>query len=226
MPSLSIKVLLADDHQLMVEGFRVALRDRGIEVVDVTYTADTVLQRFITTRPDVLVIDLRFNNEQRHNNLDGLAICEKILSTHRTAKIVVYSQFDDQYIIEKAYKIGVMAFVRKDESSDVLVSAINAANTGKTFLSPAIAQCLAWNLVKEKNPTKILDEKELTAFKLIADGASLTEVAQLMTLSTKTISTLTKSIKHKLDIESQADFTKLAIKFGITNLDMKHYSKT
>lgn len=221
--SPKIKVFLADDHQLMVEGFRVALKDYGIDVIDVAYTLDKLAEKFITTNPDVLVIDLRFNSDNRHTNLDGLDLCEVILDRDPTAKIVVYSQFDDQYLVEKTYKIGVLSFIRKDENTEVLVNAIKLAKRGETFLSPAIAQQLAWTVVKDKNPTKLLDEKELAAFKLVADGASLAEVAASMDFSTKTISTFMKNIKQKLGIENTADFTKLAIKSGLTNLEIKSH---
>lgn len=203
----------------MVEGVRVSLRGFGIDVVEVAYTLDGLAQRFFQTTPDVLVIDLRFDS--RGARLDGLDVCEEILAKIPSAKIVVFSQFDDEYIIEKTYKLGVLAFVRKDESTDVLVEAIRSAKEGKEFFSPVVAQQLAWAAVKERSPTRLLDEKELKAFKLVADGSSLSDVAVEMDVSTKTVGTIIKSVKQKLNIDSQADFTKLAIKFGLTSLDLK-----
>lgn len=219
---MAISVFLADDHRLLVEGFRVALKDSGIDVVEVAYALDGLVQRYLQVQPDVLVIDLRF--EGSHAHLDGLDVCEAILAADRAARIVVFSQFDDQYIVEKTYQLGVLAFVRKDESSEVLLDAIRTANEGKEFFSPVVAQQLAWAAVKAKNPTRLLDAKEFQAFKLVADGANVSDVAAEMALSTKTVGAILKNVKQKLDIESQADFTKLAIKFGVTNLDLKSRS--
>ncbi len=215
---MSIKVFLADDHRLMVEGFRLTLKDYEIDVVDVAYSLEDLPKRFAKSHADVLVIDVRFEGADEHNGLD---ICEEILSNGKGSKIVVFSQFDDEWIVEKTYKLGVLAFVRKDENTDVLVEAIKSACKGKEFFSPVVAQLLAWTSVKAPSPNRLLDEKELKVFRLIADGMSVSEAAQAMDLSYKTVSNMVKTVKQKLNIESFADFTKLAIKFGLTNLDVR-----
>lgn len=216
---MAIRVLLADDHRLLVEGFRYALKDYGIDVADVAYRLDGLMARYNEVKPDVLVIDVRFDNRNIAEN--GLDFCEELLSRDPSAKIIVFSQFDDQYIVEKSYKLGVLAFVRKDESVDVLDEAIRTVAEGKEYFSPEIAQLLAWSAVKERNPNKLLDDKEMRAFELTADGASLAEIAAAMDFSTKTVSAVMKSVKTKLGVESQADLTKLAVRYGITTLDLK-----
>lgn len=216
---LGIKVFLADDHRLLVAGFRDVLKDYGIDVVEVAYSLDGLIDRYLEVKPDVLVIDVRFDNKNAGEN--GLDACEELLARDPSAKIIVFSQFDDQYIIEKSYKLGVLAFVRKDESIEVLNEAIRTVAEGKEYFSPEIAQLLAWSAVKDRNPNKLLDEKEMRAFTLTADGASLGDIAAAMDLSTKTAGTLMKSVKAKLGVESQADITKLAIRYGITTTALK-----
>lgn len=216
---MSIRIFLADDHRLLVEGFRHALKENDIDVIEVAYSLDGLIPRYLEVQPDVLVIDVRFDKESASET--GLDVCEALLRTHPDAKVVVFSQFDDQYIIEKAYKIGVLAFVLKDECTDILDQAIRSAADGQAFFSPQVAQRLARSSVKDRNPGKLLDEKELRAFLLTADGSSLAQVAESMALSTKTVGNLLKSIKSKLDIEAPADFTKLAIRFGLTTTELK-----
>lgn len=215
---MTIRVFLADDHRLMVEGFRHTLKDYGVDVVEVAYSLEDLPKRFATSRADVLVIDVRFEGAEGFNGLD---VCEKILFEEKTAKIVVFSQFDDEWIVEKTYKLGALAFVRKDENTDVLVDAIKTAHKGKEFFSPVVAQLLAWTSIKAPSPTRLLDEKELKVFTLIADGLSVSEVAEAIGMSYKTISNIVRTVKHKLNVDSFADFTKLAIKFGLTNLDVR-----
>lgn len=216
---MSIRIFLADDHRLLVEGFRHALKENDIDVIEVAYSLDGLIPRYLEVQPDVLVIDVRFDKKSASET--GLDVCEALLRTHPDAKVVVFSQFDDQYIIEKAYKIGVLAFVLKDECTDILDQAIRSAADGQAFFSPQVAQRLARSSVKDRNPGKLLDEKELRAFLLTADGSSLAQVAESMALSTKTVGNLLKSIKSKLDIEAPADFTKLAIRFGLTTTELK-----
>ncbi len=219
---MSIRVFLADDHRLLVEGFRHALKDFNIDVVEVAYSLNGLINRYFEVKPDVLVIDVRFDSKNVAEN--GLDICEELLAKDPKAKIIVFSQFDDQYIIEGAYKIGALAFVLKDESTEILDQAIRTVAEGREFFSPQVAQLLARSSVKDRNPTKLLDEKELRAFLLTADGESLSEVAEAMDLSTKTVGNLLKSIKAKLDIDTSSDFTKVAIRFGLTTTELKSKS--
>lgn len=219
---MSIRVFLADDHRLLVEGFRHALKDFNIDVVEVAYSLNGLINRYFEVKPDVLVIDVRFDSKNVAEN--GLDICEELLAKDPKAKIIVFSQFDDQYIIEGAYKIGALAFVLKDESTEILDQAIRTVAEGREFFSPQVAQLLARSSVKDRNPTKLLDEKELRAFLLTADGESLSEVAEAMNLSTKTVGNLLKSIKAKLDIDTSSDFTKVAIRFGLTTTELKSKS--
>lgn len=215
---MTIKVFLADDHRLMVEGFRHTLKDYDVDVVEVAYSLDGLRERFSNSGADVLVIDVRFEGAQGFNGLD---VCEKILDVEKSTKIVVFSQFDDAWIVEKTYKLGVLAFVRKDENTDVLVEAITTVAKGKEYFSPVVAQLLAWTAVKAPSPVRLLDEKELRVFTLIADGVSLTDVATQIDMSYKTVANMVKTVKQKLNIDTVADFTKLAIKFGLTSLDVK-----
>lgn len=217
---MSIKVFLADDHRLMVEGFRIELQKYGIDVVKTAYSLNNLIPLFNQSLADVLVVDIRFDSKDGEA-IDGLDLCEKILTQHPSTKIVVFSQFDDEYLVEKAYKIGVCAFVRKDEETEVLVEAITSAYNGKAFLPPGVAQQLAWASVKALNPARLLDDKEIKVFKLIADGLSIADVAQQLELSDKTIRTMVKNIKQKLNIDNVADFTKLAIRFGLISLEIK-----
>lgn len=200
-----------------MEGFRHALKDYGINVVEVAYSLDGLIDRYFEVKPDVLVIDVRFDSKNVSET--GLDACEELLERDPAAKIIVFSQFDDQYIIEKAYRTGVLAFVLKDECTEVLDQAIRTVAEGREFFSPQVAQLLARSSVKDRNPSKLLDE--MRAFLLTADGASLADVAETMDLSTKTVGILLKSIKAKLDIETPADFTKLGIRFGLTTTELK-----
>ncbi len=216
---MAIRVLLADDHRLLVEGFRHSLKDLGVDVVEVAYSLDGLIDRYFEIKPDVLVIDIRFHRDSAAET--GLDACEAILKRDPSARIIVFSQFDDQHLIENTYKLGVLAFVRKDESTDVLLKAINTVADGREFFSPQVAQLLAWSFVKDRNPANLLDAKEMKLFIMTADGSSMVDIAKVMDLSAKTIGAMMKTIKEKLGIENPADFTKLAIRFGLTDTQLK-----
>ncbi|MBL8473219.1 MAG: response regulator transcription factor [Rhodocyclaceae bacterium] len=214
-----IKVLFADDHRLLAAGVQHALRGSPVDVVEVVFSLDGLIDRYLRIRPDVFVTDVRFNSRSSATN--GLDACEEILAADPSAKIVVFSQFDDQYIVEQAYRLGALAFVLKEESTEILELAIATVADGREYFSPQVAQLLARSSVKERSPRKLLDDRELQAFLLMADGASLADTAEKLDLSTKTVGTMLKVIRSKLDIDTTADFTKLAIRFGLTTTEVK-----
>lgn len=216
---MPIKVFLADDHQLMVAGFRLTLKHHAIDVVDVAYSLEGLYDKFIASNADVLVVDVRFEGT---DEASGLCACEQIRARKPNAKIVVFSQFDDEWIVQKAYKLGALAFVRKDEDTSVLVQAISMAHQGKQFFSPVAAQLLAFTTVRTSDPTRVLNEKELKLFTLIADGYSMAETGEVMNISYRTVREIVKIVREKLELgDSFADFTKMAIKFGLTDLELK-----
>jgi two-component system invasion response regulator UvrY len=216
---MDIKVLLADDHQLLVAGFRQVLGGRGVDVVGVAHSLVNLYELYVSLKPDVLVIDIRFDKLAASDN--GLDFCQRLLGKDPKAKIVIFSQFDDQYIIEKSYKLGVLAFVRKDESVDVLQESIKSAAEGIPYFSPVIARTLALSTIKETNPKRILDFNELKAFILTADGVHQNQIAKELNVSIKTVSTIMSRVKMKLAMENSADMTKLAIQFGLTTTTLK-----
>lgn len=207
----------------MVEGFRHALQRYDVRVVDVAYALDDLPALFAASGADVLVIDIRFDVAVGQTGLDAIA---GILAVSPNARIVVFSQFDDQWIVEKSYHLGALGFVRKDEETNILVEAIRTVAEGQTFYSPVIARQLSkvatTTTAVTQSPERVLKEgKELDIFVQLADGYSLAEVAERMDLSYKTVATTVKTIKQKLGIDAPADFTKLAIKFGLTSVDLQ-----
>lgn len=213
-----IRVFLADDHRILVDGFKHILVDYGLNVVDVAYSLDELMCKYPLTKFDALVIDIRFDNKNVAKN--GLDACQEIISTHKDAKIVVFSQFDDLWIIERAYKAGALAFVRKDEPYEILHEAICHAAKGERYVSPVIAQKVALSTINDQNPKSLLSAIELKAFELYANGALFKDIASELKVTEKTVGLYFKSIKDKLSIESQADATKLAIMYGITTTSL------
>ncbi|WP_020405012.1 response regulator [Hahella ganghwensis] len=210
---MSISVILADDHRLLVEGFKIALSDFGIDVVKSFEAPDGVIDAYKKLKPDVMVLDIRFTG-----NMNGLELCSQIRKNDPNARIVMLSQFDQEDVIQSAYEVGAKAFIKKDDDVEFLVEAIRHAAAGENYFSPEVAQKLA-RMSISPSPSKILDEKELNVFRLVANGMTNPEIAEELAVSLKTISKLTVSIKNKLGISRSAEFTKLAIKYNLIKLD-------
>jgi two-component system invasion response regulator UvrY len=145
--------------------------------------------------------------------LTGLDVARQILAKHPDAKIVLFSQFDQDEIIQEAYRIGCLAFVTKNKAPAELANAIGHAMTGQTYFLPEIAQRLALlGLHGNTSPLSKLDARELDVLKLMALGRTLQEIAEAVGLSVKTISLTSQSIKDKLGVHRPAELTLLAAK--------------
>jgi two-component system invasion response regulator UvrY len=207
---LPIRVLLADDHPIVMSGFALSLGTMGIEVIGEVTTPTEAVEMYGTLQPDVLMMDLRFGAL-----LTGLDAAKTILKRHPTANIVFLSQFDQDALIKQTYSIGGRAFITKDCSAADLAQAVTDASNGEVYFLPRIAKRLANLSVKGDNsPGALLDPRELEIFVLTAKGKTNPEMAEQLGLSQKTISNITHSMKIKLGTGRIADLTLLAVKYG------------
>jgi two-component system, NarL family, invasion response regulator UvrY len=206
-----IRVLLADDHPMVMTGFAMALAGSGMEVVGQARTPDEAVELHARLKPDVTILDMRFGVE-----LTGMDAARKILEVSPGAAIVFLSQFDQDSLIKETYRLGAKAFVTKDCDPADLANAVRQAHQGKLYFLPQIAERLANLSVRgDVSPQSQLDERGLEIFKLMAEGLTNAEIAERLNLSTKTISNISQSIKEKLGVERQAYITRLAVKHGL-----------
>ncbi len=206
----SIRVLLADDHPLIMAGFAMSLEGFGIEVVGQALTPDDTVKRYQALLPDVLVLDIRFGEK-----LTGLDAARSVISQFPDAKIVFLSQFDQDNLIKEAYGLGGRAFVTKNCSPEQLATAIQHVHLGEVYFLPRVAEHLATLAIHgDPSPRSILDPRELQVFTYMAQGLTNAEMAEKLDMSLKSISNLSQAVKDALGMHRAADITRLAIKHG------------
>jgi len=203
----AICVMVADDHPLITQGLAKELAPFGIEAVEAVADGAEVLSRYRSVKPEVLVLDLRIGAVR------GLDVVKELLGVDADARIVIYSQFDQDHIVREAYRLGAKAFVPKSADPKILADAIHAAQCGEMYFLPHIAERLALMSVRGvESPQAKLSERELSVFKKMAQGLTNAEIADEMSLSIKTIGLITQSIKESLGVSRAADITRLALK--------------
>jgi two-component system invasion response regulator UvrY len=207
----AIRVLLADDHPIVMTGFAMSLESEGMQVLGQARTPQEALSQFAALQPDVLILDIRFGAE-----LTGLDAARQILQKFPAANIVFLSQFDQDALIKETYRLGARAFVTKDCDPADLALAVRRASLGELYFMPQIAERLAKLSVNgDASPQSSLDERELDIFTSMAEGLTNVEIAEKLNLSAKTISNVSQTIKEKLGIHRPALITKLAVKHGL-----------
>jgi two-component system invasion response regulator UvrY len=205
-----MRVLLADDHPIVMSGFALSLKSKGIEVIGEVTTPKEAVESYEKLKPDVLMMDLRFGEK-----LTGLDAAKTILERHPKANILFLSQFDQDALIKQTYSIGGRGFLTKDISAADLAQAVSDAGRGETYFLDRIAKRLANLSVKgDQSPGAVLDTREFDVFLLTAKGRTTQEISDQLGLSPKTISNVAHSLKEKLGTNRIADLTLLAVKHG------------
>lgn len=213
---MSIKVLLADDHQIIREGLR-SLVDRETDM-DVVAEADNGRQAVQLNEkhtPDVVIMDINMPD------LNGMEATRQIMSTTPSVKIVALSMLSDQRFITGMIKAGASGYLLKDCAFKELSQAIRTVADGKIYLSPAISGAIREFVseLPEVGATSVdLTAREREVIQLIAEGKSTKEIAEVLHVSVKTIETHRQNVMRKLRISSVAELTKYAIREGLTSI--------
>jgi two-component system invasion response regulator UvrY len=211
MNNKSIKVMLVDDHAVVRMGFRLLLQgSEDIDVIGEAQCGEDAIKQFQELAPDVLVMDISMPG------IGGLETIGRILAKEPQQKILVLSAHEDVMHARRVLKAGAAGYVTKRSAAEVLMQAIRAVHKGQIYLEPDIAQAMAVEQVSgSKNPLDALSKKEFKVFIELAKGNSVQEIADVMSLSPRTIGTHLYNIKQKLDATNSAELAIIAIRAGL-----------
>jgi len=210
-----IRVLIADDQELVRTGFRVILEAEGdIEVVAEAENGNEAVRQAALVKPEVVLMDIRMPE------LDGLAATEQILRQRDPPTIVVLTTFDQNEYIYRALRAGAAGFLLKDAPSSRLIAAVRAAATGDSLIEPSITQRLverfAEPVVAPGIPAELakLTERELDVLRLIGRGLSNAEIAAEMVVAETTVKTHVARILSKLGVRDRVQAVVVAYETG------------
>jgi len=207
----TIKVMLADDHAVVRMGFRVLLdTSPDIRVVAEVDSGEEAVRRYPEAQPDVLVLDLSMPG------IGGLEAISRILARDPQARILVLTAHEDAMHAKRVLKAGALGYLSKRGAAEELLQAIRQVYQRRTFLEAAIAQQMAvQQLTGDRSPVDMLSEKEFKVFLALAKGQSVADIAQVMSLSPRTIGTHLYNIKQKLGASNSAELAIVAMRHGL-----------
>jgi len=207
--SLPIKVLLIDDHPLVLEGIRSVLETYDhIEVVGAEASAKEGLVKSQKTMPDVVLMDI---NMPDMNGIDAIELFKEHLPG---TKLLMLSMHDSREYISTSTMYGASGYVLKDVSTSEIVTAIETVAAGGTFFSTGVSEALM-GAQKEPGANSLLTTREQAVLLLVAEGKSNKAVAIDLDISIRTVETHRKNIKKKLGISTTAGLTRFAIANGL-----------
>ena len=215
---MSIKVVIADDQELVRTGFRKILESEpDIEVVGEAGDGSQAVEHAVLRRPDVILMDIRMPK------LDGLEASRRLAGKVR---VLILTTFDLNEYVYEALRAGASGFLLKDAPADELVRAIRVVAGGEALLSPSITRRLIEEFARRPAPSErptALDEltaREVEVLKLVARGLSNGEIAKELYLSEATVKTHVGRILQKLDLRDRVQAVVLAYESGLVQPGM------
>lgn len=209
-----IKVLLADDHAVVRAGYRFLLSyNPDIEVVAEAGNGQEALELLDQLQPDVLVLDLTMPG------MHGLEVLHQIKARRSASRVLVFTMHENPAFVEQALQSGASGYLSKNSAPETLVAAIRSIAAGKPYIDAAIAQNMVVQQTRERGSLfEGLTNREFQILCLFAEGLSVDDIAQRLSLSSKTIANYLTLIKDKLQVGSAQELVRLAISKGLVAL--------
>lgn len=205
------KLLITDDHQIVLDGLKFLLEDvDSLEVVGEALNGVILLNRIPTLQPDLILLDLGMPV------MDGIEASIQIKEKYPNIKILILTTYSEQHKIKKMLKIGIDGYLLKDSGKHKLLEAIETVMNGENYYDQRVIDIIMNGLHGKKRTTTVsLTKREKEIIKLIADGLSTNEIADCLFISRLTVETHRKNIFTKLGINKTAHLVRYAIEEGL-----------
>jgi DNA-binding NarL/FixJ family response regulator len=213
-----IRVMLADDHALVRAGIRALLQNvKGIEVIAEAGDGREVLDSIEQYRPDVILMDLTMPG------MNGLDAAGRVTKEWSDVRVIILSMHTNEEYVLQALRTGAAGYLLKDAGTAELELAITAVAHGETYLSPPVSKHVISDYVRrvggESPAPASLTPRQHEILKLIAEGHALKEIAQMLSISVKTVETHRSQLMERLDIHDTAGLVRHAIRIGLVSTD-------
>ena len=216
---MSLKVILAEDHNIVREGLRHLLnKEPNIEVVGEAKDGRDAVRMCEELSPDLIIIDVLMPG------LNGIEATRQIITKNPKTKVIALSMYSDKRFILSMMRAGASGYLIKECAFDELVQAVWTVSKNRTFFSPNVRDTVIEDYISRLQKDKMVDSSILTArerevLQLLAEGKNMREIASILNISVKTVETHRRKIMDDLNIHTIAGITKYAIREGLSSLE-------
>lgn len=219
LPTDSCRLLLVDDHTLLMEGVRSLLRPYAeIRVVGMATNGDEAVALAATHMPHVVIMDLSMPG------MNGVESTRAVREVCPQARVIIYTMHNDQRFLLELFQAGIAGHVLKSDPPATLLQAIEAVRAGKVFFSGTDPCGHLTGMMRETagsppdDGLRALSPREKQILQLLADDKSVRDIAQSLHISPKTVETHKYNVLTKLRLSSMSELTKLAIRHGLVKV--------
>ena len=210
------EILVVDDHKLMRDGVKTIVeRGADFHVMAEADNGTDALQMCKKMKPDIVLMDIGLPG------MNGIEATQEILRHCPDTRVVILSMYDDENSVLSAIRSGARAFVVKNASSTDLLDALRTVAKGGSYLSPQVSDRLLsriqrGDLEPKESPLEGLSPRELQVLRLVADGKTSKDIADMLDLGIQTVRTYRKTMMKKLGVNNVAGLTQVALAAGLT----------
>jgi len=208
------KILLADDHRIVAEGLR-GLLEPEFELVGIVEDGRAMLEAVDKLKPDVVVADVSMPL------LNGIEAVRQLKKKNKNIRVVMLTMHLDVTYAASAFEAGASGYVLKHSAPSELITAINSALKGRTYITPLLAgELLQFHKQKppgESSALAQLTSRQRQVLQLLAEGRCVKEVASILEISTRTVEFHKYSMMESLGLKSSADLVRFAVKHGLVS---------
>jgi DNA-binding NarL/FixJ family response regulator len=215
-----IRVLIAEDHLLVRAGIRVLLEKAGdIHVLGEASNGQEAIDMVQEHKPDVLIMDIMMPR------MNGIQAAENIQTLKLPTHILILSMYMDAGLVHQALQCGVKGYVLKSSVSDELLWAVRAVAIGQTYLSSPISEIVVKSAINphkargDNDPIESLSPREKEILQLIAEEHTSSEIAELLSISEKTVEKHRSKLMGKLNVHNIAGLVRAAVKYRLVDRD-------
>lgn len=210
-----IRIHLADDHQILIDGIRTLLHTIPVfEVVGFSLNGSSIFNEVTDNKSDILILDINMPEK------DGIEVIKEFSEKGFPCKVIILSSHDDLRIIKEVMKLGASGYLTKKCAGENIVEAIQTVSRGEEYFCKSVREKIFSTVTKdnpklnrqESNPNSILTERELEIITLISLEYSGKEISDRLFISTNTVETHRKNIMKKLDAKNSISLVKYALK--------------
>lgn len=214
----NLRILIADDHELVRRGIRSVLQSRpGWTVVDEATNGTEAMEKSKRLKPDVVIVDISMPEP------DGVEVTRHIRETVPNAKVLVLTMHESDHMIQSALDAGAHGYILKSDLSECLVKAVKDVSGGKRSLAPKVSEIVLDGFLKAANqhqPGRAVvrpTPRELEIIRLLAEGRANKEIAIQLGITVRTVETHRAKIMQKLGLRSLVDLIHYALRHGLTS---------
>ncbi len=216
-----IRILIADDHAIVRDGLRQLLNSQAdMEVTGEAEDGREALKKVKTLRPDVILLDIAMPR------LSGLEVISLIREASTATQVVVLSMHAKETYVQQVLASGALGYVLKASPSTDILEAIRTAHRGEYFLSSRLKAEVIGQYLKTRPAAvavrgyELLTEREQQVFRLVAQGHSTAQIAEILCVSAKTVEKHRTSLMNKLGVHDRMELLKYAIKIGVVDPEL------